>query len=76
MDVIRVVQRLGLSPDHGECCGDVWCPGSVGELHLITIDGVTEQLSIHRCHTTLDVELTDKPGLNDELSYMIHFHRY
>ena len=61
MDVIRVVKGLGLAPDDGEGGGDVGRPRGVRELHLVAVDGVAQQLSIHACHPTLNVELADKP---------------
>ena len=65
MDVVRIIQRLGLAPDDGEGGGDVGRPRRVGELHLIAVDGVAQQLSIHTGNPALDVELTDKPEAPD-----------
>ena len=61
VNVVRIVQRLRLAPDDGEGGGDVGRPRRVGELHLVAVDGVTQQLSIHTGHPTLYVELADKP---------------
>ena len=61
VDVVRVVQGLALAPDDREGGGDVGGPGGVGELHLVTVDGVTQQLGIHTRHSPLDVELAHKP---------------
>jgi len=36
-------------------------PRRVGELHLVAVDDVAEQLSVDTCHPTLDVELTHEP---------------
>ena len=71
VDVVRVVQRLALAPDNGEGGGDVGRPGGVGELHLVTVDGVTQQLGVHTGHPALDVELADEPGLDDELGDVV-----
>ena len=61
VDVVRVVQGLALAPDHGEGGRHVGRPAGVRELHLVAVDGVAQQLSVHTCHTALDVELTNKP---------------
>ena len=61
VDVVRIVQRLRLAPDDCEGGRDVGRPGRVGELHLVAVDGVAQQLSIHARHPTLNVELADKP---------------
>ena len=74
MDVVRVVQGLALAPDHGEGGGDVGRPGGVGELHLVAVDGVAQQLGVHAGHPALDVELADEPGLDDELGDVVHLH--
>ena len=62
VDVVRVVQRLALAPDHGEGGGHVGRPRGVGELHLVAVDRVGEQLGIDTRHPSLDVELTHEPG--------------
>ena len=64
MDVVRVVQGLPLAPDDGKGGGDVGRPGGVGELHLVAVDGVAQQLGVHAGHPALDVELTHKPEPN------------
>ena len=74
MDVVRVVQGLALAPDHSEGGGDVGRPRGVGELHLVTVDGVAQQLGVHARHPALDVELADEPGLDDELGDVVHLH--
>ena len=74
MDVVRVVQGLALAPDHGEGGGDVGRPGGVGELHLVAVDGVAQQLGVDAGHAALDVELADEPGLDDELGDVVHLH--
>ena len=56
-----VVQGLALAPDDGEGGGDVGGPRGVGELHLVTVDGVTQQLGIHTRHSALYVELAHEP---------------
>ena len=61
VDVVRVVQGLPLAPDDGKGGGDVGRPGGVGELHLVAVDGVGQELGVHTRHPTLDVELTHKP---------------
>ena len=61
VNVVRIVQRLRLAPDDGEGGSDVGRPRRVGELHLVAVDGVTQQLSIHTGHPALNVELADKP---------------
>ena len=61
MDVLRVVQGLRLAPDDGDGGGDVGRPRRVAELHLVAVDGVVNQLGIHTCHPTLNVELANKP---------------
>ena len=67
VNVVRIVQRLRLAPDDGKGGGDVGCPRRVGELHLVAVDGVTQQLSIHTGHPALNVELADKPEHNRSL---------
>ena len=74
VDVVRVVQGFALAPDHGEGGGDVGGPGGVGELHLVTVDGVAQQLGVHAGHPALDVELADEPGLDDELGDVVDLH--
>ena len=74
VDVVRVVQRLALAPDDSEGGGDVGGPGGVGELHLVTVDGVAQQLGVDAGHPALDVELADEPGLDDELGDVVHLH--
>ena len=61
VNVVWIVQRLRLAPDDGEGGGDVGRPRRVGELHLVAVDGVAQQLSIDTGHPALDVELADKP---------------
>ena len=61
VNVVRIVQRLRLAPDDGEGGSDVGRPRRVGELHLVAVDGVAQQLGIHARHPALDVELADKP---------------
>ena len=60
MDVVGVVQGLALAPDDSEGGRHIGGPGGVGELHLVAVDGVAQQLGIHTCHTTLNVELAHK----------------
>ena len=64
VDVVGVVQGLALTPDHREGGGHVGGAGGVGELHLVAVDGVGQQLGVHTRHPTLDVELTHKPEPN------------
>ena len=73
VDVVRVVQRLALAPDNGEGGGDVGRPGGVGELHLVTVDGVAQQLGVDTRHPALDVELADEASLDNELGDVVHF---
>ena len=61
VELFWVVQRLRLVPDDGEGGGGVGRPRGVGELHLVAVDGVAQQLSIDTGHPALDVELADKP---------------
>ena len=61
VDVVRVVQRLALAPDHGKRGGHVGRPRGLGELHLVAVDRVGEQLGVDTRHPSLDVELTHKP---------------
>ena len=61
MDVLRIVEGLRLVPDDGQGGGDAGLPRRVGELHLVAVDGLVHQLSIHTGHPTLNVELADKP---------------
>ena len=61
MDVVWVVQGLALAPDHREGGGHVGGPRGVGELHLVTVDGVAQQLGVDAGHPALDVELAHKP---------------
>ena len=56
----------------GKGSRDVGSPGRVGEVHFITIDGIREQLGVHRRHAPLNVELADEPGLHDELGDVVH----
>ena len=62
VDVVRVVQRLALAPDHREGRRHVGGAAGVGELHLVAVDRVREQLGVDARHPTLDVELADEPG--------------
>ena len=73
MDVVRVVQRFRAAPDHRERHGDVGRSGRVGKLCLLAVNRVREQPSVHDRHTTFYVELTDEPGLHDELLEKISF---
>ena len=57
VDVVRVVQRLALAPDHREGRRHVGGATGVGELHLVAVDRVREQLRVDAGHPTLDVEL-------------------
>ena len=61
VDVVGVVQGLALAPDDSEGGRHIGGPGGVGELHLVTVDCVTEKLSVDTGHTTLNVELANKP---------------
>ena len=61
MDVVRVVQGLALAPDHGKGRGHVGRPRGVGELHLVAVDCVGEQLGVDARNPSLDVELTHEP---------------
>ena len=61
MDVVGVVQRLTLTPDHGEGRGHVGRPRGVGELHLVAVDRVGEKLGVNTGHPSLDVKLTHEP---------------
>ena len=60
VELFLVVQRLRLAPDDGKGGGDVGPPRREGELHLVAVDGVPQQLSIYTRHTTLNVELAHK----------------
>ena len=61
VDVVRVVQGLALTPDHCEGRGHVGRPRGVGELHLVAVDCVGEQLGVDARNPSLDVELTNEP---------------
>ena len=61
VNVVGVVQGLALAPDHGEGGGHVGRPRGVGELHLVTVDRVGEQLGVNTGHPSLDVKLTHEP---------------
>ncbi len=41
---------------------DKCLPRRVGELHLVAVYYVAEQLGVDTCHPTLDVELAHEPG--------------
>ena len=61
VDVVRVVQGLALAPDHREGRGHVGGSRGVGELHLVAVDRVREQLGVDTRHPALDVKLTHEP---------------
>ena len=61
VDVVGVVQGLALTPDHREGGGHVGGAGGVGELHLVAVDRVGEQLGVDARNPSLDVELTHEP---------------
>ena len=61
VDVVRVVQGLALAPDHREGRGHVGGSRGVGELHLVAVDRVGEQLGVDTRHPALDVKLTHEP---------------
>lgn len=67
MYIIWVVQRLGAAPYNSKC--GIGGGGSCGirKLHVVTVDGVTQQVGIDTCHTALNVELTHKSCLGNEL---------
>lgn len=67
MDVVWIIQRFRATPDHREWHGDVGCPRCVRKLGLLAINRVREEPCVHDRHTALYVELTDEPGLHDEL---------
>lgn len=67
MDVVWVVQRLRTAPDHSERHGDVRRAGRVYKFSLLAVNRVRKQSSVHARHTAFYVELTDEPGLHDEL---------
>ena len=67
MDVVWVVQGFRAAPYHRERHGDVGRAGRVRKLCLLAINRVREQPSVYDRHTTFYVELTDEPGLHDEL---------
>ena len=71
VDVVGVVQGLALTPDHREGGGHVGGAGGVGELHLVAVDGVGQQLGVHTRHPTLDVELTHKPDTRVKLNSFV-----
>ena len=55
------------------CIAHRTLPGGVGELHLVTVDRVAQQLGVHTGHPPLDVELADKPA-NGRVRTWINFH--
>lgn len=67
MNVIRVVKGLGATPDDSK--GGIGGGGSSGvsKLHTVTVYGVTQQVGIDTGDSTLNVELTHKTCLGDEL---------
>lgn len=76
MYVVGIIQRFGSSPDHSERGGDVGGPRCVGKFHWITVDRVGDEIRINTSDTPFDVELTDEPGLHDELTYDMNFDPY
>ena len=61
VNVVGVVQGLTLTPDHSKGGGHVGRPRGVGELHLVAVDRVGEQLGVNTSHPSLDVKLTHEP---------------
>lgn len=72
MDVVRVIQGLGSSPDNGESGSNVGSSGRVREFHVVTVDGVAKELSSHVSHSAFDVELAHKVRLHYELRNIFH----
>lgn len=67
MNVIRIVKGLGTTPDHSKSGVDGRSVGGICKLHPVTINGVTQQVSVDTRHTTFYVKLAHKPCLRDEL---------
>ena len=61
MNVFRVVQRLGSTPDNSEGSRYVWCSRGVSKFHFVAVDDVTKKLRVNAGHSSLDVELTNEP---------------
>ena len=47
-------------------------PGVVGEVEVVAVDGIGEELGRHAGDPAFDVELAHEPGLHDELGYVVH----
>lgn len=71
--VVRIIQRLGAAPDHGERHRNVWRTRRVGEFGVVAIDRVGQKTRVHARHAALDVELTHEASLYDELLKKIAF---
>ena len=67
MNIVWVIKRFGATPNDRKRGSYVWCSRRVRELHRVTVDGVCQQLGVHTRHAALDVELTHKARLYDEL---------
>ena len=73
VDVVGIVERFGSAPDDGERGGDVGRSGRVGELHVVAVDDVAEQLGANVRHPPFHIELADEIRLHDELGNVLHF---
>lgn len=73
MDVVGIVERFGSAPDDGERGRDVGRSRRVGELHVVAVDDVAEELGADVSHPALNVELADEIGLDNELGNVLHF---
>lgn len=67
MDVVWIVEWLRATPDDSKAGVGGRGRGGVGELHVVTVDCVTEKLSVDARYATFNVELTHEPRLGDEL---------
>lgn len=67
MNVVWIVQWFRSAPDDSKSRCDIGSLRCVGELHALTVDGVSEQVGVHTSYPAFNVELTYKPSLYYEL---------
>lgn len=67
VNIVRIVQWLWTAPYNGEWYSDILRSWGVREFSVITINRVRQKSGIYTSHSSLNVELTHKSCLNDEL---------
>lgn len=73
MQIIRIIQRLRTTPNNSKSGCYIRCSRSVGEFHVIAVDGVSKEGSIYTCDAALYIELAHKSALHYELANDMHF---